>query len=103
MCDRCAALSMSRRGLFGSLAAAALVAAGPAPASTVTGDEALRRLVAGNAHYVSKPIHARDYSVGRADRVGTQRPFASILSCSDSRVSPEFVFDQGPGDLFVVR
>jgi carbonic anhydrase len=41
--------------------------------------------------------------VGRAARVSTHRPVASVLSCSDARVGPEFVFDQGPGDLFVVR
>ena len=41
--------------------------------------------------------------MGRAARVATHRPIASVLSCSDARVGPEFVFDQGPGDLFVVR
>mgnify|MGYP001058644370 CR=1 FL=1 len=35
--------------------------------------------------------------------MATHRPIASILSCSDARVAPEFLFDQGPGDLFVVR
>ena len=39
----------------------------------------------------------------RAARVATHRPIASVLSCSDARVGPEFLFDQGPGDLFVVR
>src|SRR5207244_2094131 len=39
----------------------------------------------------------------RTDLVKTQHPFATILSCSDSRVPPEIVFDQGLGDLFIVR
>ena len=45
----------------------------------------------------------RDFEAGRAARVAAHRPIVSILSCSDARVGPEFVFDQGPGDLFVVR
>ncbi len=46
---------------------------------------------------------SRDFAAGRAARVTTHTPIASILSCSDARVGPEFVFGQGPGDLFVVR
>lgn len=45
----------------------------------------------------------RDYSAGRAERAAAQYPFAAILSCADLRVAPELAFDQGPGDLFVVR
>ena len=47
--------------------------------------------------------NARTYSVGRAARAEAQYPIAAILGCSDSRVSPELLFDQDPGDLFVVR
>ena len=41
--------------------------------------------------------------VGRAERAGAQYPVVGVLSCSDSRVSPELLFEQGPGDTFVVR
>ena len=75
----------------------------PAPPATITGEEALRRLIEGNARYRANQTHARDFAVGRAARVTTHRPIASVLSCSDARVGPEFLFDQGPGDLFVVR
>lgn len=100
MCKQC----LSRRDLFGAIAASALVAAaGPAPQSRMTGDEALRRLMDGNARYAANKLNVRDFAAGRAARVTTHRPIASILSCADARVGPEFLFDQGPGDLFVVR
>jgi carbonic anhydrase len=101
MCERC--VGLSRRGLLGTMAATLVAAAGPAPPSTITGEQALRRLMAGNARYRANQTHARDFAVDRAARVATHRPVASVLSCSDARVGPEFVFDQGPGDLFVVR
>jgi carbonic anhydrase len=100
MCEFCPRLS--RRGLLGGLSAL-LAAAGPAPPSTISGDEALHRLMAGNARYRANQMHMRDFEASRAARVTTHRPVASVLSCSDARVGPEFVFDQGPGDLFVVR
>ena len=100
MCKMC----LSRRGMLGAIAASAFVAAaGPAPPSTISGDEALHRLVEGNARYVANKLNVRDFAAGRAARVATHRPVASILSCSDARVGPEFLFDQGPGALFVVR
>ncbi|CAO3431254.1 carbonic anhydrase [Azospirillum endophyticum] len=73
----------------------------PAPAPTP--DEALRRLTAGNARYVANTSRNRDHSAGRAARARAQFPFAGIVSCADSRVSPEILFDQGPGELFIVR
>jgi carbonic anhydrase len=57
----------------------------------------------GNARYAAGTLNERDFSSGRAARVQGQYPIAQILSCSDSRVSPELLFDQGPGDLFVMR
>jgi carbonic anhydrase len=73
------------------------------PPNAIAPAEALKRLVDGNARYVANKPNERDFSSGRAARVQAQYPFAQILSCADSRVSPELAFDQGPGDLFVVR
>ncbi len=77
--------------------------AGKPKPNAIGADAALRRLIEGNARYVAnKPAH-RDFSAGRAERTRSQYPIAAVLSCADSRVAPEFAFDQGPGDLFVVR
>ncbi len=104
---------LSRRSLIASGAMTALMggladayaqtspgAAAPAPVSP---DDALKRLVDGNARYMSNTAINRDMSAGRAERAQAQYPFAALVSCSDSRVAPELAFDQGPGDLFVVR
>ncbi|MFZ1219458.1 MAG: carbonic anhydrase [Chthoniobacterales bacterium] len=71
---------------------------------SVSPDEALSRLKAGNDSFVkskdsaSKPVAAR-----RAETAKGQNPFATIVGCADSRTAPEIIFDQGIGDLFVVR
>jgi carbonic anhydrase len=78
-------------------------AAGPL---SVRPDDALNRLLQGNARFVSgHPTHAVPESVAEARAAGAngQQPFAILVSCSDSRVGPEIVFDQGLGTLFVVR
>ena len=101
MCESC--VSLSRRGVLGGLSAMLAAAAAPAPSSTISGDEALHRLMEGNTRYRANQTHVRDFAVGRAERATVHRPLASVLSCSDARVGPEFIFDQGPGALFVVR
>jgi len=60
-------------------------------------------LMAGNKRYVTGKTAVRDVVRGRADTVKAQHPSVMVLCCSDSRVSPELIFDQNIGDLFVVR
>jgi carbonic anhydrase len=75
---------------------------GPGP-NAISGADALARLLQGNTRYAANMPENKDFSAGRAARVTAQYPIAAIVGCSDSRVSPELAFDQGPGDLFVVR
>jgi carbonic anhydrase len=67
--------------------------------------EALERLREGNRRFVSNAAGASAYlgEARRAQLATGQEPFAIILGCSDSRVPAEIVFDQGLGDLFVIR
>lgn len=89
--------SLSRRD-----ARAAQPAVGNAP-NSIPPAQALDRLMQGNARYAANTCSNKDYSAGRAARVSAQYPIAAIVGCADSRVAPELAFDQGPGDLFVVR
>lgn len=66
--------------------------------------EALTRLAQGNRRFISASLtHPDQSAVRRVGQAAGQTPFAIVLGCSDSRVPPEVVFDQGLGDLFVVR
>jgi carbonic anhydrase len=81
-------------------------AAGAAAADARPEDAAgaLARLKEGNLRFVSGHMrHAHEAAAWRKHLKGSQQPFATILACSDSRVPPELVFDQGFGDLFVIR
>lgn len=74
-----------------------------APSAT-TPKEALAKLMDGNTRYTEDhPLHADSGKERREATKSSQTPFAVILGCSDSRVAPEILFDQGVGDLFVIR
>jgi carbonic anhydrase len=73
--------------------------------AVLTWKQARERLETGNARFlVGKSAHP-DQSASRRKRLNTdgQKPYVCVLSCADSRVPPEVIFDQGLGDLFVVR
>lgn len=66
--------------------------------------EAVQRLKEGNERFAAgKTRHAHESANWRQQLVAGQKPFATILGCSDSRVPVELIFDQGFGDLFVIR
>ncbi len=70
----------------------------------VTGDQALERLLRGNLRFTGGTCRHPRLDPERRRNLGSgQAPYAAILSCADSRVPPELIFDQGLGDLFVVR
>ncbi len=72
--------------------------------SAAAGDVAQQTLMDGNKRYVDAgPLHPNQTAERRAEVAKGQHPFAVIVSCADSRVPPEVLFDQGLGDLFVIR
>jgi carbonic anhydrase len=103
---------MQRRVVLSFIIAGVFSWAGLFSADAVLGksDQSLAKLQEGNQRFVSGTfIHPDQSSQRRAELekrdelVSGQEPFAIVVSCSDSRVPPEVVFDQGLGDLFVVR
>jgi carbonic anhydrase len=71
--------------------------------AAISPEAALSRMLEGNNRYLLNAGHHRDDQALRAELVAGQRPIAAVVGCADSRVIPEQVFDQGPGDIFVVR
>jgi carbonic anhydrase len=72
--------------------------------NAVSAEEAKRRLIAGNRRFFNQNRKYPNQSKRRLQSVSKkQYPYAAILGCADSRVPPEIIFDQGLGDLFVVR
>ncbi len=77
----------------------------PAGEKSVPPDEALQKLMTGNKHFVENMLTnaTRSDAATRASLANSQKPYAIILSCSDSRVPPEIIFDKGLGEIFVIR
>jgi methyl-accepting chemotaxis protein len=92
-------------GILIGLSSIAMAGGSSSTADTITPDEAWTRLKEGNARFTSgEPMHPRT-DAGRLLETSEhgQHPFATIIACSDSRVPIERVFDQGVGDVFVIR
>lgn len=100
---------MQRAWTFGSVAlllGTGLALASEPHSSGVTPKLALEMLLKGNAAYVKgdqQELKKETTSKRRAEVAGGQHPFAAILTCADSRVPPEVFFNQGLGEIFVVR
>ena len=70
----------------------------------ISADEALKKLIKGNERFVEfKEQHPDSDKKRRKEMLKGQHPFVVILSCSDSRVPPELIFDQGLGNIFEIR
>jgi len=119
MCQRCIDTPIvrqpfARRNFLKFTAAGAALAAAPRafaappsappkPENVVHPDAALHRLMQGNARYVEGITRRHDFRHEREALSKGQNPFASVLSCADSRIAPEYCFDTARGDLFVLR
>jgi carbonic anhydrase len=100
--DRRAFLLQAGVGLALSAAAPGVTVAATAAAQT-DAKGALAQLMAGNARFVADRATCPPLTARRIELAGGQHPFAVILSCSDSRVPVETVFDQVPGNIFGIR
>jgi carbonic anhydrase len=86
------------------LSSLAVLGTGRKSSDKVTADSVLAELKAGNTHHVAHRYQHPNETAERMRQLASgQSPHAEILSCADSRVPPEIIFDQGLGDLFVVR
>jgi carbonic anhydrase len=84
-----------------SLATGVALASSGGP--SISADEALQMLMDGNKRYVENKCDSHCDTASRKALATSQKPYAIILSCSDSRVPPEIIFDKGLGEIFVIR
>ena len=97
-------VSMRAIVLAAMLGATAAWSAGAPPAAAPSADAVLAELKAGNQHHAAHQYtHPHQSAARQRELAHGQHPHAVILSCADSRVAPEIVFDQGLGDLFTIR
>lgn len=99
--------SLITRGMVLVTFLASAAVAGASGTATVSPDEALAKLMAGNRHFVEGEVEHLEQMVKpdvRTDLdLNGQHPYAIVLTCSDSRVPPELIFDKGLGEIFTVR
>src|SRR2546428_2839186 len=87
-----------------SVSVATLVVAADHSTASVGADTALAKLKEGNVRFSTNEVsQSKPTAARRAETAQAQHPFAVIVGCADSRTSPELVFDQNLGDLFVIR
>jgi len=93
------------RAAAGGLVAAAGLAGAARAQSTLSPDKALKALMEGNERFIKRKLAScqADLSDLRRETADEQEPFAAVLSCSDSRVPVELIFDQSIGGIFVAR
>jgi carbonic anhydrase len=97
-------MQMKRFRVFVSLFVAVVFFAGLVIAMTEKSNEALQKLMDGNKRFVSGSLAQKDLGAKKREELSKgQKPFATVLTCSDSRVAPELLFDQGLGDVFIIR
>jgi carbonic anhydrase len=99
---------LTRRKFVAGLGSAMVLAGGGVRSlaqTQFTGDAALRELMAGNGRFVERKLTSfdLDLKILKEQTVSKQEPFAAVLSCADSRVPVELIFDQSIGHLFVAR
>lgn len=103
-CACCLPVAGALGGAFAGMPFRALASDPTAPRTSLTPDQALAVLQAGNSSFITdSPIRS---AIGRARRLELalgQTPFVILVSCSDSRVPPELLFGRGLGELFIVR
>lgn len=91
--------------ILGLVVCASGLAFANAGAPSISADEALQKLMDGNKRYVNNQMTTcqQTDAAARAALAKSQKPYAIILSCSDSRVPPEIIFDKGLGEIFIIR
>jgi carbonic anhydrase len=99
---------MTATGTVAGLVAAASMGFAPTPAlaqSKLSPDAALQELLDGNRRFAADKLISfeQDLAILKADTMEKQEPFAAVLSCADSRVPVELIFDQSIGRIFVTR